>query len=289
MIVTPARGDSVCPGWSKPAGLKAKFSNSDTWSVRCGLRRGVVRRDEARLPRREHALRAADARRRGGGEHQRERERGRRIAFHDPCEPTLSSSSGYGRRRYQPQWVVHMDSLRGKLLLASPTMADPNFSRSVILIAEHTEEGAMGLVLNRPAETTVSEAVPDLAWLTPDDANVFVGGPVAETAVIVLAEFDRPELAGALVDDDLGFIGADADEPEQLDGAVRRARIFAGHAGWGPGQLEDELAEDAWIVEPPRREEVFTDDPEDLWASVLRRKGRRYALLSTMPPDPSLN
>ena len=159
-----------------------------------------------------------------------------------------------------------MDSLRGKLLLASPTMTDPNFARSVILIAEHTEEGAMGLVLNRPAETTV-----------------------AESAVIVLAEFDRPELAGAIVEDDLGFIGADADEPEQLEGAVRRARVFAGHAGWGPGQLEDELAEDAWIVEPPRREEVFTDAPEDLWAAVLRRKGRRYALLSTMPPDPSLN
>jgi putative transcriptional regulator len=70
---------------------------------------------------------------------------------------------------------------------------------------------------------------------------------------------------------------------------VRRARVFAGHAGWGPGQLEDELAEDAWIIEPPRREEVFTDDPDDLWAAVLRRKGRRYALLSTMPPDPSLN
>ncbi len=184
---------------------------------------------------------------------------------------------------------VHMDSLRGKLLLASPTMSDPNFARSVILIAEHTEEGAMGLVLNRPAETLVVDAVPDLAWLATDDANVFVGGPVAETAVIVLAEFDRPELAGALVEDDLGFIGADADEPEQLEGAVRRARVFAGHAGWGPGQLEDELAEDAWIVEPPRRDEVFTDEPDDLWAAVLRRKGRRYALLSTMPPDPSLN
>jgi putative transcriptional regulator len=184
---------------------------------------------------------------------------------------------------------LHMDSLRGKLLLASPTMMDPNFARSVVLIAEHTEEGAMGLVLNRPAETTVFEAVPDLAWLTTDDANVFVGGPVAETAVIVLAEFDRPDLAGALVEGDLGFIGADADEPDQLDGAIRRARVFAGHAGWGPGQLEDELAEDAWIVEPPRREEVFTEEPDDLWAAVLRRKGRRYALLSTMPPDPSLN
>ncbi len=182
-----------------------------------------------------------------------------------------------------------MDSLRGKLLLASPTMSDPNVARSVVLIAEHTDEGAMGLVLNRPAETTVGEAVPNLAWLADEEAQVFVGGPVAETAVIVLAEFDRPEMAGALVDGDLGFIGTDADEPDQLEGAVRRARVFAGHAGWGPGQLEDELAEDAWIVEPPRREEVFTAEPDDLWAAVLRRKGRRYALLSTMPPDPSLN
>jgi putative transcriptional regulator len=182
-----------------------------------------------------------------------------------------------------------MDSLRGKLLLASPTMADPNFSRTVVLIAEHTEEGAMGLVLNRPATATVGDAVPDLAWLAEDAAQVYVGGPVAETAVIVLAEFDRPDLAGALVDGDLGFVGAEADDPALLDGAVRRARVFAGHAGWGPGQLEDELAEDAWIVEPPRREEVFTDEPDELWAAVLRRKGRRYALLSTMPPDPSLN
>src|SRR5919112_4287891 len=140
-----------------------------------------------------------------------------------------------------------MDSLRGQLLIASPVLVDPRFHRTVILIAEHTDEGAMGLVLNRPAETLVTDAVPDLAWLASEDANVFVGGPVAETAVIVLAEFDQPELAGALVDGDLGFIGADADEPEQLEGAVRRARVFAGHAGWGPGQLEDELAEEAWI------------------------------------------
>lgn len=147
----------------------------------------------------------------------------------------------------------------------------------------------MGLVLNRPAASTVGEAVPDLAWLSGEAEQVFVGGPVAETAVIVLAEFDRPEVAGALVEGDLGFIGTDADEPDVLDGAVRRARVFAGHAGWGPGQLEDELDEEAWIVEPPQREEVFTDDPGALWAAVLRRKGRRYALLATMPPDPTLN
>jgi len=182
-----------------------------------------------------------------------------------------------------------MDSLRGKLLLAGPTLLDPNFRRTVVLIVEHTEEGAMGLVLNRPAETTVAEAVPDLAWLADSDANVFVGGPVAETAVIVLAEFDRPDLAGAIVEDDLGFIGADADDAEGLDGAIRRARVFAGHAGWGPGQLEDELEEEAWIIEPPLRDEIFTEEPEDLWSAVLRRKGNRFARLATMPPDPSLN
>jgi putative transcriptional regulator len=181
------------------------------------------------------------------------------------------------------------DSLRGKLLIAGPTLLDPNFARTVVLIAEHTDDGAMGLVLNRPAETLIDEAVPDLAWMATDDDRVWVGGPVAETAVIVLAEWDRPELAGALVDGDLGFVGAEADQPAQLDGAIRRARVFAGHAGWGPGQLESELAEEAWIVEPPLRDEVFTDDPDGLWSAVLRRKGSRFALLSTMPPDPSVN
>ena len=182
-----------------------------------------------------------------------------------------------------------MDSLRGQLIIAAPTLVDPNFARAVVLIAEHTEEGAMGLVLNRPAGTMVEEAVPDLAWLSESEEHVWVGGPVAETAVIVLAEWEDPSLAGAIVDGDLGFVGADADQPEQLDGAIRRARVFAGHAGWGPGQLEEEIAEEAWIVEPPLREEIFTDDPDALWAAVLRRKGSRYALLSTMPPDPSLN
>jgi putative transcriptional regulator len=180
-------------------------------------------------------------------------------------------------------------SLRGQLILASPILRDPNFARTVVLIAEHTDEGAMGLVLNRPANSTVGEAVPDLSWLAGEDEPVFVGGPVAETAVIVLAEFNHPELAGAIVESDLGFIGAEADHPDRLDGAIRRARVFAGHAGWGPGQLESELAEDAWIVEPPLRDEIFTDDPADLWAAVLRRKGDRYALLATMPLDPSLN
>jgi putative transcriptional regulator len=173
------------------------------------------------------------------------------------------SSSVQRRRASLPATMgsAMADSLRGKLLIAGPTLLDPNFARTVILIAEHTEEGAMGLVLNRPAETLVDEAVPDLGWLAAGGERVWVGGPV----------------------------GSDADQPDQLDGAIRRARVFAGHAGWGPGQLEEELAEESWIVEPPRREEIFTDDPDALWRAVLRRKGSRFALLATMPQDPSVN
>ena len=180
-------------------------------------------------------------------------------------------------------------SLKGQLLIASPTILDPNFRRTVVLMTEHGDEGAMGLILNRAAETTVGEAVPDLAWLADEEDLVYVGGPVAETAVIVLAEFDRPELAGALVEGDLGFVGTDADDPEALDGAIRRARVFAGHAGWGPGQLEGELEEEAWIVEAPIPPELFPDDPATLWSDVLERKGGEYALVARMPEDPSVN
>ena len=183
-----------------------------------------------------------------------------------------------------------MDSLRGKLLIASPALVDPNFHRTVILIAEHTGEGAMGLVLNRPAETLVADVVPDLSDLADDGAPVFFGGPVASDSVIVLAEFDDPTVAGVLLDGDLGFVGNESGELGDVAGSVRRARVYAGHSGWGPGQLEGELEEESWIVDPtPTREEIFSLDAEGLWSAVLRRKGREYALLSTMPPDPSVN
>src|SRR4029079_14237479 len=111
----------------------------------------------------------------------------------------------------------------------------------------------------------------------------------APDGVIVLAEWDDPTLAAVRVEDDLGFVPGDAPSQEALELAIRRARVYAGHAGWGPGQLEEELAEDAWIVEAPLREEIFTADPDDLWAAVLGRTGHRHAQLATMPPDPSLN
>ena len=88
--------------------------------------------------------------------------------------------------------------------------------------------------------------------------------------------------------DDVGFVGGDADF-ETLGPAVSRVRVFAGLAGWSPGQLEAELERDDWILEPARAEDVFTEEPEALWASVLERKGGSFALVARMPPDPSLN
>lgn len=181
-----------------------------------------------------------------------------------------------------------MISLRGRLLIAAPVLTDDNFQRTVILITEHTDEGAMGLVLNRPSETLVDEAVPELAAPAGEDAVIFTGGPVQPDALIVLAEFRDREAAAAIVVADVGLVAADA-ATEELADTTRRARVFAGYAGWGPGQLEGEVDDDAWIVEPPTAAELFAPDPEALWSAVLERKGGHFALLARMPIDPSLN
>jgi putative transcriptional regulator len=178
-------------------------------------------------------------------------------------------------------------SLRGSLLIASPALVDPNFARSVVLITEHGEEGAMGVVLNRPSETDVDEVAPELGKLISAEP-VFIGGPVQPQALVVLAEFSDPEAAAWVVVADVGFVSADTDQ-EQLERAIRRGRVYAGYSGWGAGQLEAELDEDAWIVEPPLPAELFPDDPATLWQDVLARKGGQFALIARMPEDPSLN
>ncbi len=182
-----------------------------------------------------------------------------------------------------------MESLRGQLLIASPALFDPNFRRAVVLVTEHGEEGAMGLILNRPSETAVSEGAPPLQPLVEDGARVHLGGPVEPAAVTVLAEFEDPDDAAAVVLGDIGFVRADA-ELDELPGATRRARVFAGYCGWAPGQLEAELdGEDSWIVGTPEPEDVFAEDERDLWSDVLKRKGGQFAIVALMPYDPSVN
>jgi putative transcriptional regulator len=180
-----------------------------------------------------------------------------------------------------------VDSLRGSLLIAAPGLVDPNFWRTVVLVGEHSEEGALGVVLNRTSETPVDEAVPELAQLAEEMGDVHVGGPVQPSAVVVLADFAEPPDPEVLVVESVGFLPAEVD-PDSL-GPLRRARVYVGYAGWGPGQLDSELEEGSWIVEPAVADDVFTSEPEDLWSSVLRRKGGPFRVLAAMPPDPSLN
>ena len=181
-----------------------------------------------------------------------------------------------------------MDSLRGQLLIAEPALVDPNFRRTVVLVAEHTDEGALGVILNRPTDLRLGEAAPELGALLGGESLVHAGGPVAPEGAMVLCEFDDAEVAAMLVVGDVGFMPADED-PDRLATSIRRGRVFVGHAGWGPGQLEAELEADGWIVEEPARDEIFADRSEELWSTVLTRKGGRFALAARMPLDPSVN
>ena len=181
-----------------------------------------------------------------------------------------------------------MDTARGQLLIAGPGLLDSNFRRTVVLVVEHNEEGALGLVLNRPSQATVSEAVPELDEIFDLDDRLFIGGPVQPSAVIVLAEFEDAADAALIAFDDIGVLATGSLPDEPVDG-VQRARAFVGHSGWGPGQLDSELERGDWILEPAQREDAFSASATDLWSTVLTHKGGSYALVARMPSDPSLN
>lgn len=179
------------------------------------------------------------------------------------------------------------ESLRGRLLVSTGGLYDPHFRHTVVLVGEHNRDGALGVVLNRPLDMTVEEALPPLRELVPPGASLFQGGPVQPASPVLLAELTRPDLADLLVFNAVGFLVGDVSD--RLRPQIRRARVYAGYSGWGPGQLEAEMAEKTWIVEAAREEDVFTDTPELLWSAVLSRKGPEYRQMSRMPFDPSMN
>ena len=178
---------------------------------------------------------------------------------------------------------------KGMLLVSTPPLVDPNFDRTVVLLLEHGEGGTVGLVLNRPSETRVAEALPGWELLSAEPGNVFVGGPVADDAAIALGAARRLD-AGAgwspLVDE-VGTIDLHRD-PDEVYAEISAIRVFAGYAGWSPDQLEQELADHAWIVLPSRPDDVI-GAPDDLWRRVLLRQGGRTAWLANAPVDPSVN
>jgi putative transcriptional regulator len=172
-------------------------------------------------------------------------------------------------------------SLRGQLLIAAPSLFD-YFRRCVVLVLEHSDEGAMGVVLNRESETRVVEAIPALASLAEPDELVRIGGPVSPQSVVALGDFEDVGEAGTHVVGSLGTL-----DPDAGNESLRRVRVYAGYAGWSPGQLDGELEQGAWIVQDADPEDPF--HAGDIWADALVRKGGSYRLMATMPADPSLN
>lgn len=184
--------------------------------------------------------------------------------------------------------MLAVQSMRGHLLVAAPVLTDPNFHRTVVLVGEHGTEGAMGVVLNRPSSVTVRDALTPLSPIVGDHDLVYVGGPVQTDAVVILADFADPGRSAGVVFDSVGFVPGEVEDAEEL-GGLRQTRVFVGYSGWGPGQLESELEERAWILADATTEDVFSAETERLWTRVLRRLGGAYAVLALLPEDPRVN
>jgi putative transcriptional regulator len=180
-----------------------------------------------------------------------------------------------------------MESLRGQLLISGGGLYDPNFRHTVVLIGEHNADGAFGVVLNRVLSFTVEEVLTPLADLVPPGAPLFQGGPVQPENPVLLVELADPNLLDILVFGSVGFLVGEVSK--EIQPSLLKARVFVGYSGWGPGQLEAEMAANSWILETARVDDVFTDAPDLLWSRVLERKGPEFRRLSRMPYDPSMN
>ena len=179
--------------------------------------------------------------------------------------------------------------LRGRLLVATPPLVDPNFDRTVVLLLEHGEDGALGIVLNRPSDTVLATVLPEWHDHASAPGVVFSGGPVAPEAVIALARGGTEETSGWVpVLGEVGTVDVGL-EPADLGTRLEALRIFVGYAGWAPGQLEAELEQEAWFVVNTESGDAFSPHPERLWHDVLRRQRGRVAMFANYPEDPTVN
>ncbi|MGH1565512.1 YqgE/AlgH family protein [Mumia sp. DW29H23] len=182
-------------------------------------------------------------------------------------------------------------SYRGRLLVATPLLGGGPFYRSVVVVLDHDAGGALGVILNQPLDATVAEVLPEWSTLVSSPTAVFSGGPVSTDsalAVGVLRDGDDPPAGWREMYDRVGLV--DLDLPSRaVEAGLRGVRVFAGYAGWSPGQLESEIAEGSWVVVDSFDEDLLSPNPEALWRQVLRRQGGDLAMLSTYPDDPQLN
>jgi putative transcriptional regulator len=193
------------------------------------------------------------------------------------------------------------EHLTGHLLVASPRLADPNFTRRVILVLDHGGHGALGVVIDRPGGVAVGELLPQWHSLATAPAELFTGGPVARNALIGLVRLtSRPGASDAVALEQSGWrVLVDADrpvgtidlssDPSLIGDSIIGARLFSGYAGWDSDQLEGEIEEGSWYVVPAEARDPISADPEGLWRRVLRRQGGALAVVAGFPEDPAMN
>jgi putative transcriptional regulator len=176
----------------------------------------------------------------------------------------------------------------GRLLIATPLLGDPSFTRTVVYLLEHDGGGTVGVVVNRPSHTPVGQVLPDWHDAVTGPAVVFGGGPVQPDGALCLGQLAADGPGVKRVVGGVGTVDLDAEVPV-VAGLTSRLRIFAGHSGWAPGQLDDEIAEGGWWVVPGSADDLFSEAPRTLWRTVLRRQRPPLNVLSTYPSDPLLN
>ena len=205
---------------------------------------------------------------------------GHRLTPGQPGGPFLSENG-----------VVSINYATGKLLVATPRTGGNVFRRSVVLVLQHDEEGAQGVVLNHPLPAPVSSVLPPWQDYVTDPPNVFQGGPVgldsALGLVTVPGDRQRP-LGVRLLFGGVGLVDLDIAPLVAMPG-VAGLRIFAGYSGWSDGQLEQEIRDGGWYVVESEARDAFTPKPETLWSTVLRRQRGNLAFVASLPEDPTMN
>ncbi len=194
----------------------------------------------------------------------------------------------------EPVQLTHhrLEPAAGRLLVSTALLQDPNFVHTIVLLLEHDHDGSLGVVLNRPSDVPVGDVLGPWHHLAADPAVLFEGGPVSTDSALAIGRRTTGEAVVGWRDlaahDGLGLLDLDAD-PTAVDEGVGEVRIYAGYAGWGSGQLEDEIEEGAWVVVSAGPRDAFAVDPAELWSRVLRRQPGGLAWLATLPVDPGMN
>lgn len=181
-----------------------------------------------------------------------------------------------------------LEASGGRLLVATPMLADPSFLRSVVYLLEHDAGGTVGVVLNRPSRTPVGQVLPSWHDAVSGPAVVFSGGPVQPDGALCLGRLTTDGPGVRQVVDGVGTVDLDGDVAV-ITGITTKLRVFAGHAGWAPGQLKAEMDAGAWWAVPGSPDDVFSAEPGPLWTRALRRQRFPLNLVSTFPSDPALN